>query len=93
MTAANVRPVAIKIDEDITTRVKRLADARERTSHWLIFDFLIPSSCWNESLYFRFVAQKGKSTPGRGGFYEVIDNRHQKSKVFSYERYVKGLPP
>ena len=31
-----VRPVAIKIDEDIRARVKRLADARQRTSHWLM---------------------------------------------------------
>lgn len=36
MTAVIVRPVAIKIDEDIKTRVKRLADARRRTPHWLM---------------------------------------------------------
>lgn len=36
MTATAVRPVAIKIDEDIKVRVKRLADARQRTSHWLM---------------------------------------------------------
>ncbi len=36
MTAATVRPVAIKIDEGIKARVKRLADARQRTSHWLM---------------------------------------------------------
>ena len=36
MTATTVRPVAIKIDEDIKARVKRLADARQRTSHWLM---------------------------------------------------------
>lgn len=35
MTAA-VRPVAIKIDEETKARVKRLADARHRTSHWLM---------------------------------------------------------
>ncbi len=115
-------------------------------------DFLIPNSCWNGSLYFRFVAQEGKSTNslkgvssrmfakefGRihrwfykgvlgspsyfagsvggapisvlkqhieqqarplaspawtRGFYEVIENWQQKGKVFSYKRYVKGLPP
>jgi predicted transcriptional regulator len=28
--------VAIKIDEDTRARVKRLADARHRTSHWLM---------------------------------------------------------
>jgi predicted transcriptional regulator len=31
MTTAAVRPVAIKIDSDIKERVKRLADARQRT--------------------------------------------------------------
>lgn len=36
MTTAVVRPVAIKIDENIKARVKRLADARQRTSHWLM---------------------------------------------------------
>ena len=36
MTAATVRPVAIKIDEDIKARVKRLAEARHRTAHWLM---------------------------------------------------------
>ena len=36
MTTAAVRPVAIKIDPDIKERVKRLADARHRTPHWLM---------------------------------------------------------
>ena len=36
MTVAAVRPVAIKIDEDTKARVKRLADARQRTPHWLM---------------------------------------------------------
>ena len=36
MTAATVRPVAIKIDEDLKSRLKRLADSRQRTSHWLM---------------------------------------------------------
>ncbi len=36
MTGAVVRPVAIKIDEDTKARVKRLAEARHRTSHWLM---------------------------------------------------------
>lgn len=34
--AAPIRPVSIKLDEEIKTRVKRLADARDRTSHWLM---------------------------------------------------------
>ena len=36
MTAVVVRPVAIKIDENMKVRVKRLAEARHRTSHWLM---------------------------------------------------------
>ena len=36
MSAAAVRPVAIKIDDDIKSRMKRLADARHRTPHWLM---------------------------------------------------------
>ena len=36
MTAAAIRPVAIKLDDDTRARVKRLADARQRTSHWLM---------------------------------------------------------
>ncbi len=36
MTAVFVRPVAIKIDENMKVRVKRLAEARHRTSHWLM---------------------------------------------------------
>ena len=36
MSTAAVRPVAIKLDTDIKERVKRLADARQRTPHWLM---------------------------------------------------------
>jgi predicted transcriptional regulator len=36
MTSATIRPVAIKIDDDTKARVKRLAEARQRTSHWLM---------------------------------------------------------
>ncbi len=36
MNTAAVRPVAIKIDPEIKERVKRLADARQRTPHWLM---------------------------------------------------------
>jgi len=36
MSTATLRPVAIKIDDDIKTRVKRLAEVRHRTSHWLM---------------------------------------------------------
>ncbi len=33
---ALIRPVAIKIDPETKARVKRLADARHRTPHWLM---------------------------------------------------------
>ena len=33
---ATVRPVSIKIDDDIKARVARLAEARHRTPHWLM---------------------------------------------------------
>lgn len=36
MTATTLRPVAIKIDDDTKVRVKRLAEARHRTAHWLM---------------------------------------------------------
>ena len=36
MSTAAVRPVAIKIDTDTNERVKRLAEARHRTPHWLM---------------------------------------------------------
>ena len=36
MSATAVRPVALKIDEDTKARMKRLADARQRTPHWLM---------------------------------------------------------
>ena len=36
MNAATPRTVAIKIDDDIKARIKRLADGRQLTSHWLM---------------------------------------------------------
>ena len=36
MSDSTVRPVAIKIDNDIRDRVQRLAHARQRTAHWLM---------------------------------------------------------
>jgi predicted transcriptional regulator len=38
MNATSNRPVAIKIDEDTRNRVKRLAEARQRSSHWLMLE-------------------------------------------------------
>lgn len=31
-----VRPIAVKLDPDVHDRVKRLAEARQRTPHWLL---------------------------------------------------------
>jgi len=36
MTATATRPIAIKIDQDTRDRIKRLAEARQRTSHWVM---------------------------------------------------------
>ena len=36
MSTATIHPVAIKIDLETKERVKRLADARHRTPHWLM---------------------------------------------------------
>lgn len=38
MTAASIRPIAIKIDEDTRERIKRLAEARQRSSHWMMLE-------------------------------------------------------
>ena len=38
MTDAALRPTTIKIDVDTKSRVKRLADARHRSSHWMILE-------------------------------------------------------
>ena len=35
-TTTAISPIAIKIDADTKARVKRLATARNRTSHWLM---------------------------------------------------------
>lgn len=35
-TPTTTRPVAIKIEPDIKDRVKRLADARNRSPHWVM---------------------------------------------------------
>jgi len=36
MVDTNTKPVAIKIDADTRERVRRLADTRHRTPHWLM---------------------------------------------------------
>ncbi|HWR76286.1 MAG TPA: CopG family ribbon-helix-helix protein [Thiobacillus sp.] len=38
MNATSIRPVAIKIDEDTRARIKRLAEARQRSSHWMMLE-------------------------------------------------------
>lgn len=41
MSPNAIRPVAIKIDEDLKARLKRLAEARQRTSHWLMREAIV----------------------------------------------------
>ncbi len=36
MTAPAARPLAVKLDPDMRDRIKRLADARHRTAHWMM---------------------------------------------------------
>ena len=36
MPISGTRPVAVKIDADVKSRLQRLADAKQRTSHWLM---------------------------------------------------------
>lgn len=38
MSAATLRPTTVKIDAETKERVKRLADARNRSSHWMILE-------------------------------------------------------
>ncbi|MBL8509234.1 CopG family ribbon-helix-helix protein [Chitinimonas sp. JJ19] len=38
MAANQLRPTSIKLDETIRDRIQRLADARRRTSHWLMVE-------------------------------------------------------
>jgi predicted transcriptional regulator len=38
MTATAIRPTTIKIDTNTKERMKRLAEARHRTSHWMILE-------------------------------------------------------
>ena len=36
MTATATQPLTVKLDLDIRDRIKRLADARHRTAHWMM---------------------------------------------------------
>jgi predicted transcriptional regulator len=38
MAVTAIRPTTIKIDQETRERVKRLADARHRTPHWMILE-------------------------------------------------------
>ena len=38
MSVNPLQPTTIKIDQDTKERMKRLADARHRSSHWLILE-------------------------------------------------------
>ena len=41
MSATTANPVAIKLDPEIKERLKRLAGARHRTSHWLMREAIV----------------------------------------------------
>ncbi len=36
MTASTARPISVKLDFDIRTRIERLSEARSRTTHWMM---------------------------------------------------------
>jgi predicted transcriptional regulator len=38
MTTSTLRPTTIRIDQETRERLKRLADARQRTPHWMILE-------------------------------------------------------
>ena len=38
MSTVNIRPTTLKIDPETKTRIKRLADVRHRSSHWLMLE-------------------------------------------------------
>jgi predicted transcriptional regulator len=38
MESTTIRPTSVKIDEDTKKRMKRLAQARHRSSHWMMVE-------------------------------------------------------
>lgn len=36
MTATTARPMSVKLDPDTRARMERLAEARQRTTHWMM---------------------------------------------------------
>ncbi len=36
MTTSTVKPIAVKLDDDARARIKKLAEARQRTTHWMM---------------------------------------------------------
>lgn len=36
MTATDIRPVAVKLGQDVRERMKRLANVRRRSTHWMM---------------------------------------------------------
>lgn len=36
MTTASARPMSVKIDPETRTRIEHLAEARQRTAHWIM---------------------------------------------------------
>ena len=38
MTAITLRPISVKLEDELRERIKGIADARRRTTHWLMRD-------------------------------------------------------
>ena len=36
MTAITLRPISVKLEDELRERIKGIADARRRTTHWLM---------------------------------------------------------
>ena len=41
MTAIVARPISVKLDQDTRTRIEHLAEARHRTTHWMMREAIV----------------------------------------------------
>ena len=41
MNTASVRPIAVKLEQDIRERIKGLAEARQRSTHWIMKEAIL----------------------------------------------------
>ena len=44
-SASTTRPIAVKLEQDIRERIKRLAAARQRSTHWMMREAIQQYSC------------------------------------------------